>query len=171
MNASFSTCDLYDAFGDSCQICDTQFRQYGGRQRAFGRIRTVRCLGDNLLIRQLLQTKTEGDVLVVDGGGYLGRALMGSTLAEYGRDHGWSGAIILGAIRDVDALSRIDFLVKALGSNPRKGEKHGSGHIDAVVSFGGVSFTPGCWLYSDEDGILVSSRELLGHRRGSPVHL
>ena len=87
---------------------------------------------------------------------------MGSNLAEHGRNDGWSGAIIFGAVRDVAALSTLDFAVKALGSNPRKSEKHGTGHIDAVVSFGGVSFAPGCWLYSDEDGILVSSRELLG---------
>jgi regulator of ribonuclease activity A len=100
-------------------------------------------VGHNLLIRQLLQTKTEGDVLVVDGVGYLGYAPMGSNLAEYGRNNGWSGAIIFGAVRDVGALFTLDFAVKALGSNPLKGEKHGLGHIDAVVSFGGVSFAPG----------------------------
>jgi regulator of ribonuclease activity A len=43
----------------------------------------------------------------------------------------------------VDALSRIDFAVKALGSNPRKSEKHGTGCIDAVVSFGGVDLRSG----------------------------
>ena len=97
---------------------------------------------------------------MVDGAGYFGCAPMGSNLAEYGRNNGWSGAIIFGAIRDVGALSTLDFAVKAMGSNPRKGEKHGLGHIEAVVSFGGVSFAPGHWLYSDEDGILVSSPAL-----------
>ena len=67
LRRSFFTRDLYDAFGDSCQICETQLQQYGGRRIAFGRIRTVRCLRDNLLIRQMLQKKTEGYVLVADG--------------------------------------------------------------------------------------------------------
>ena len=99
---------------------------------------------------------------MVDGAGYLGCALMGSNLAKYGSNNGWSGAIILGVVRDVSPLSTLDSAVKALGSSPRKSTKHGTGRIDTMVSFGGVSFAPGHWLYSDEDGILVSSRELLG---------
>ena len=71
-----------------------------------------------------------------------------------------SQVIILGVVRDVDALSRIDFAAKALGSNRPKSEKYRTGCIDAVVSFGRVSFTPGHWLYTDADGILVSSRAL-----------
>ena len=35
-----------------------------------------------------------------------------------------------------------------------------SGCIDDLVSFGSVSIAPGHWLYSDEDGILASSRAL-----------
>ncbi len=29
------------------------------------------------------------------------------------------------------------------------------------MTFGGVTFNPGEWLYADEDGILVSARNLL----------
>jgi regulator of ribonuclease activity A len=61
---------------------------------------------------------------------------------------------------DVDALSRIDFAVKALGSNRPRSDKYGTGCNDAVVSFGRVSFAPVHWLYTDADGILVSSRAL-----------
>ena len=32
----------------------------------------------------------------------------------------------------------------------------GDGLVDIPVSFGGVTFIPGYWLYSDEDGILVA---------------
>jgi regulator of ribonuclease activity A len=63
-----------------------------------------------------------------------------------------SGVIILGAVRDVGAIFTLDFAVKALGSDPRKGEKRGTGCIEEVVSFGGVSSAPGHWLYSDDDG-------------------
>jgi regulator of RNase E activity RraA len=28
------------------------------------------------------------------------------------------------------------------------------------VRFGGVSFHPGAWVYADEDGMLVTAREL-----------
>lgn len=73
----FSTSDLYDAFGDSCQSCETQFRQYSRCTVFSGKIRTVRCIGDNVLLRRMLETESEGEVLVVDGSGYLGSALMG----------------------------------------------------------------------------------------------
>ncbi|NED52556.1 S-adenosylmethionine--2-demethylmenaquinone methyltransferase, partial [Micromonospora aurantiaca] len=34
------------------------------------------------------------------------------------------------------------------------------GEVDVPVTFGGVEFRPGDWLYSDEDGIVVAAREL-----------
>jgi regulator of ribonuclease activity A len=52
------------------------------------------------------------------------------------------------------------FAVKALGTNPRKSAKAGAGEVDITVSFGGVDFIPGHYLYSDADGILVSAEPL-----------
>jgi regulator of ribonuclease activity A len=126
-----------------------------------GKIRTVKCVDDNVLLRSTLETQSEGQVLVVDASGYLGSALMGDTIAKLGLDNGWSGAVIFGAIRDTGALSAMDFGVKALGSNPKKSKKHGAGSVDVVVSFGNVTFVPGHWLYSDEDGIIIATRELI----------
>jgi regulator of ribonuclease activity A len=160
MQPRFSTSDLFDAFGDSCQSCETQFKQYGRSTVFSGKIRTVKCIGDNVLLRRMLETESEGEVLNIDGSGYLGCALMGSTLAELGLKNGWAGAVIFGAIRDVNALLTLDFGIKALGSNPRKSEKNGAGHVDVFVSFGGATFAPGQWIYSDDDGVLVSTRQL-----------
>lgn|SRR5487761_334681 len=160
MEGPFSTSDLYDAFVKQCSSCETQFKQYGGRRQFFGRIRTVKCLDDNALIRRVLEKPSDREVLVVDGGAYLGSALMGDMIAAIGATNGWSGAVILGAIRDVCALAKMDFGVKALGSNPKKSGKTGAGTTDEAVSFGGGIFTPGRWLYSDDDGIIVSSDKL-----------
>jgi regulator of ribonuclease activity A len=126
MQPLFSTSDLFDTLGDSCESCETQFRQYGLCTVFSGKIRTVKCLGDNVLLRRLLETKSEGEALVVDGSGYLGSALMGSTLAELGLNNGWAGAVIFGAIRDANALLTLNFGIKTWGSNPRKSEKHGA---------------------------------------------
>jgi len=58
------------------------------------------------------------------------------------------------------ALGELDIGVKALGSNPRKSAKAGAGEVDVPVSFGGVRFQPGAYLYSDEDGIVVADAAL-----------
>jgi regulator of ribonuclease activity A len=157
---SFATADLVDAHGDVVKSCEAQFRQYGGRLRFHGPIRTVRSTEDNALIKQTLSTPGAGAVLVVDGAASLRSALVGDIIAGLGQKNGWAGLVIWGAVRDTVALSKLDLGIKALGSNPWKSSKNGTGEVDVPVSFGGVEFRPGHWLYSDEDGILVSSRQL-----------
>ena len=88
MSDTFSTADLYDAYGDRCQSCQTQFKQYGGRRAFSGRIQTVESVADNVLLRKTLGQRTEGDVLVVDGAAYLGGALVGDMIARLGMESG-----------------------------------------------------------------------------------
>jgi regulator of ribonuclease activity A len=154
------TADLMDRHGDTLQSCDLQFRQFGGRSRFSGRIRTVRCHQDNVLVRQVLSEPGEGQVLVVDGGGSLHTSLVGDIIAGLARGNGWVGLVVNGAVRDVVALGELDIGVKALGSNPRKSAKEGTGEVDVAVAFGGVRFEPGAYLYSDEDGIVVANDAL-----------
>lgn len=149
------TADLYDEYEDALQSVPLQFQTLGGRPRFNGPIRTVTCFEDNALIKSILAGPGEGAVLVVDGAGSLNSALMGDMIAESAVVNGWAGVVINGAIRDRVALSGLDLGVKALGSNPRKSSKTGRGEVDAVVSFAGVTFTPGRTVYCDEDGILV----------------
>jgi regulator of ribonuclease activity A len=74
--------------------------------------------------------------------------------------HGWAGIVVHGAIRDVKPMESVAIGIKALGTNPRKSAKAGLGEVDVDVVFGGVTFTPGHYLYSDEDGVVVSARPL-----------
>jgi regulator of ribonuclease activity A len=160
MTMSFATADLVDAHSDIVKSCDAQFRQYGGRVRFHGPIRTIKSAEDNALVKQTLATAGDGAVLVIDGAASLRCALVGDLMAELGQKNGWAGLVIWGAVRDAVALAGLDIGIKALGSNPWKSNKNGTGEVDVPVSFGGVEFRPGHWLYSDEDGILVSSRRL-----------
>lgn len=155
-----ATTDLYDDFEDSCQTCSLQFRDFGARKRFHGPVRTVECFEDNVLFRQLLDLPGNGAVIVVEGQGSTARALMGDMLAARGSANGWAGVIINGVIRDSAEIADIDLGVKALGVNPAKSAKHGVGRIDVPVTFGDVTFKPGDWVYCDEDGVLVSPREI-----------
>ena len=67
----------------------------------------------------------------------------------------------LGVVQPVlDSLREVGIGLKALGSNPRKSAKAGTGEKDVTVSFGGARFVPGRWIYCDEDGVVVSPRRL-----------
>lgn len=156
MNQTFHTADLIDIAPDT-PSCETQFRQFGRKTCFSGRVRTVKCERDNGLIKQLMNTASDGEVLVVDGNGSLASALMGDMIANAGAANGWAGAVIFGAIRDSEAIGLMDFGVKALGTNPRKSAKNGAGETDIPVSFGNVTFRPGDYVYCDEDGVLVSA--------------
>lgn len=121
-----------------------------------GVVTTVRCHDDNVILRTTLGELGAGRVLVVDGGGSLATALIGDLIADLAVSNSWEGVIIHGVVRDVEALSKIDLGIKALDSNPRKSHKDGAGDKDVEISFGEVTFTPGCHVYSDADSILVT---------------
>jgi regulator of ribonuclease activity A len=157
---TFATADLVDAHADAVRSCEVQLTQFGGRVRFFGRVRTLKAFEDNALIKQTLSGAGDGAVLVIDGSASLRCALVGDVIAGLGQRNGWAGLVILGAVRDTVALAGLDMGIKALGSNPWKSSKQGTGQVDVPISFGGVEFRPGHWLYSDEDGILVSDRQL-----------
>ncbi|AHH97160.1 ribonuclease E activity regulator RraA [Kutzneria albida] len=151
----WSTADLADREGTEVRSCDTQFRQYGRRQAFTGLVRTVTCFQDNALLKKVLSQPGAGQVLVVDGGGSLHTALVGDHIAELARANGWTGLVLNGAVRDTTALSTLDIGIKALGSNPRKSTKHGTGELDTPVTLGCAVFHPGDLLISDPDGIVL----------------
>jgi regulator of ribonuclease activity A len=156
---TIATADLADEIGPEIRSCDTQFIQFGGRAEFSGRITTIRCFQDNLLVKQTLSEPGNGSVLVVDGGASVHTALVGDIIAGRGVANGWSGVIVNGAVRDSAILRTLDIGVKALGTNPRKSTQTGTGDRDIPVEFGGVTFVPGDMLYSDHDGIVVRAED------------
>ena len=155
-----ATADLIDDHEAVLTSCPLQFRNLGGRARFNGAIRTLKVFEDNALVKSTLSAPGHGAVLVIDGGGSLNRALVGDVIAGLAGANGWAGIVINGAIRDSLAISTLDLGLKAIGSNPAKSAKTGAGEADVTVTFGGVDFTPGQWLYSDEDGIVVAPHAL-----------
>jgi regulator of ribonuclease activity A len=149
------TADIYDEHGEAFQSVTTQFQSVGGEHHFHGPVRTVRCFEDNSVFKALIATPGDGHVLVVDGGGSLACELMGGMMAQTALDNNWAGIIVNGAIRDRTELADIPLGIKALGSNPRKSSKNGSGAQDIEVTIGGATFRPGATVYCDRDGILV----------------
>ncbi|HEY6962998.1 MAG TPA: ribonuclease E activity regulator RraA [Gaiellaceae bacterium] len=149
-----TTSDVYDAHPDA-EVCELQLRSFGGVVSFSGRIATVRCLEDNVLVKRLVSEPGEGRVLVVDGGGSLRCALVGDNVAGTALANGWAGLVLNACVRDVAALRGLQIGIKAIGTCPRPSGKTGSGDVDVPVRFGNATFTPGALLHADDDGVVV----------------
>jgi regulator of ribonuclease activity A len=152
---SKSTADLYDEHGEALDSCDTQFRQFGARRSFHGVVSTVLVHDENLLVKAAVAEPGSGRVLVIDGGGSGHSALLGDNMAKVALDNGWAGIIVHGAVRDTVELASLDIGIKAVGTNPRRSHKIGTGRRDVPVGFGGATFRPGDQIVSDDDGIVI----------------
>lgn len=155
------TPDLCDAFADDVRVLQPLLKNFGGIHAFGGPISTVKCHEDNSLVKTALDEPGHGRVLVVDGGGSLRRALLGDLLAQKAVSNGWAGVIVYGCIRDVDVIATLALGVQAIAANPQKTDKRNEGQRDVRVSFGGVDFMPGEFVYADNNGVIVAAKPLL----------
>lgn len=159
---SFQTADLYDANEGKVNVAYPLFQSYGAKKRFHGEIVTIKCHEDNTLVGDTLRKSNGmGKVLVIDGGGSLRCALVGDLIAEAAIKNEWEGIVVFGCIRDSAPINIMEIGIKALNTNPTKTVKRNTGLLNEVVNFANVTFTPGEFLYSDEDGILVSAVALI----------
>jgi len=166
-NQSASSADpvLLEAFKSAATsiISDNLQRLPGANLRPFhrggpmaGTAMTVRTApGDNLFIHKALELVRPGDVIVVDGGGDLSRALVGEIMSLIASTRGAAGLVIDGAIRDAGAIGQSDFPVFARAANHRGPYKNGPGEINVPVSIGGLIVAPGDIVVGDEDGVVA----------------
>lgn len=155
------TADLCDTHEGKLRVVSPMFRSYGGRAAFGGQIATLKVFEDNSLVRTALESPGDGRVLVIDGGASMRCALVGDQLALLGVKNGWAGVIVYGCIRDSRAIGAMELGVFALGTHPQKSIKKGVGDADIPVTFGGVKFVSGSFVYADEDGVVVSETALL----------
>lgn len=155
----YVTPDLCDAYPD-VHVVEPMFSNFGGHDSFGGQIVTVKCFEDNSVVKEQVGQDGTGKVMVVDGGGSLRRALLGDMLAEKAAKNGWEGIIVYGCVRDVDVLVQTPLGIQALASHPMKTDKRGIGDLNVNVTFGGVTFRPGDYVYADNNGIIVSPTAL-----------
>jgi len=155
----FTTPDLSDAYPDAKALAPI-LKNLGGKKVFWGMIETLQCPDDNSFVKELLNSEGEGKVLVVDANGISSVALLGDMIAEAGVRNNWSGIVINGYVRDIDILSKLDIGVQALGTMPVRSEKKNQGQIGVDISFGGLTFCAGDYVYADNNGLLLSKQKL-----------
>jgi 4-hydroxy-4-methyl-2-oxoglutarate aldolase len=115
--------------------------------------------GDNLMIHAALALVQPGDVIVVDGKGDLGAALMGEIMCQQAVALGVAGVVIDGAVRDSVAIRELGFPMFAAGLNPNGPTKSVPGRLNHPVSVGGVTVRPGDLVVGDADGVTIIERD------------
>ena len=156
---SFSTPDLSDA-NPEAQALSPILKNLGGKKIFWGKIETLQCPDDNAFVKEVLNSEGNGKVLVVNANGISTVALLGDMIAEAGVKNNWSGVVINGYVRDIDILCTLDIGVQALGTMPIRSEKKNQGQIGVDICFGGLTFSSGDYVYADNNGLLLSKREL-----------
>jgi RraA family protein len=147
--------------GDALQrmtVMDGGIRLFAGRAMLGNALTVDVRSGDNLAIHRALDEAQPGDVLVVNGHGDITRALIGDLIGEIMVNGGVAGAVVDGAVRDVQALSEMGLAVYARAVTPAGPFKDGPGAIGAPVAVGGVVVAAGDVLVGDSDGVVVVPR-------------
>lgn len=157
----YITPDLCDTYPEQITVVEPGFRNYGGALSFGGEIITVKCFEDNSRVKELVEEDGEGKVMIVDAGGSMRRACLGDRLAKKAVSNRWVGIIMYGCIRDVDVIAELPLGVQALGAHPMKTDKKGIGEVNLSVTFKGVTFSPGHYVYADNNGIIVSPSPLI----------
>jgi 4-hydroxy-4-methyl-2-oxoglutarate aldolase len=125
-----------------------------------GRAFTVRTPpGDNASLIIALREAQPGDVLVVDSGGRVDRALWGAILSVAAANRDIRGLVMDGAVRDLDEIAELRFPVFARGVTPDTPYSKVHGTTQQPITCGGLTVRPGDAVYGDGDGVVVIGQE------------
>lgn len=111
--------------------------------------------GDNAGIHEALKHAQPGAVVVVNGGGYTDRALLGELIGERAVSKGIAGFAVDGAVRDAVDLGEINLPVFARATSPAGPYKNGPFKVNEPIAFGGVAVMPGDIVVGDSDGLVI----------------
>lgn len=93
-----------------------------------------------------------GDVLVVQG--VPGISSMGGVMASIGKRQGEAGAIVDGAVRDIDHSRSIGYPIWSAGVSPITGKwRIETVAVNATVQIAGIAVNPGDLVVADECGV------------------
>ena len=154
--ANLATSLISDAYGDRL-LGTVGLSSYNtGHIQVVGSALTVKVSdGDNLFVHKALDLAAPNDILVIDGGGDISRALVGELMATRARALGALAFVVDGAIRDVDFFFNNEFLCWAKGVCLRGPYKNGPGQINVPVVVGGMHVNPGDIICGDRDGLIA----------------
>ena len=99
-----------------------------------------------------------GDVLVIyNGSNFI--APWGGLATLSCKIKGIEGAVIDGAVRDVDEIRAMNYPIFSSGITPNAGDPKGMGEINSEITCGSQTNRPGDYIVGDESGVVVIPKE------------
>jgi len=158
---TFLTADICDENSDKVSVLVSGYKNFGGATKCQGEIVTIKLDKNNSdLIKLLRDEDGTGKIVVVDvDQAYY--AVVGENLMKFSHQNNYAGIIVNGYIRDTFQIKDIPVALYALGTCPRKYIPTTSGERDIRLSFGGIDFNCGDYLYADTDGVIVTADKIV----------
>lgn len=156
-------CDALDALGYRQQAPRLSFFSVGTPTRIVGRCKTTLWVDmfhadpdPYALELKAVDSCQPGDVLIAAAGGSERSAIWGELLSTAVQARGCVGAVVDGAVRDVEKIAEMQFPCVATSVNPYDSkDRQRVVDMDVPVEIAGTVFSPGDLVVSDRDGIVV----------------
>lgn len=159
--AALPTANIGDAM-DRLNVLESRIKPVWTGARVVGPAYCVLTApGDNRALHDALGLAEPGEVIVLSGGGYTDRALMGELMAGRAIARGIAGVVIDGAIRDAGDIAELKLPVYAKAVTPAGPYRNGPGRQQVPVAVGNVAVSPGDIVVGDDDGVVVIPRQEL----------
>jgi regulator of ribonuclease activity A len=157
----FFTADICDEHPDKTYVLDNEFTNYGAKAKTCGRVVTVKLdRNNNELIKLLGDEDGTGKIVVVDvEDEYF--AVVGENLMKFAHGNNYEAIIVNGYIRDTFQIKDIPVALFARGTCSRKYIPVTQGQRGIELSFCGVQFNEGDYVYADTDGIILTKEKIV----------
>ena len=157
----FFTADICDEYPDKTYVLDNEFTNYGAKEKVKGTVVTVKLDRNNSeLIKVLRDEDGTGKIVVVDvENEYF--AVVGENLMKFANNNNYEAIIVNGYIRDTFQIKDIPVALFARGTCSRKYIPVTQGERDIELSFCGVQFNTGDYIYADTDGIILTKEKIV----------
>lgn len=143
------------------QVLSPEYKNYGGLKRCYGKIVTIKLDKSNWRLLELLRDEDgQGRIVVVENAKYF-YGVVGDKLMAFAKNNNWLGIILNGYVRDTEYTKDIDVALYAIGTCPLRNFEKTESSRGVQLSFGGVTFNDGDYIYADCDGVIVTKEKLI----------
>lgn len=156
-----STSELSDIFNEKLEYLDPIFKSYGKKTKFSGSAVTLKCYDDIASIKTEVANFGKGKVLLIDGGGFQGAAVLDEIISSEAVESQWEGIIVYGNVRNSNKINDMNIGVKALGENLRIAKKREFDEKCFEIEIEGTKINYGDIILTDGDGIVIFKKNIV----------